>query len=201
MTISNINKYNSYTPAAKTTATESDTKTYADTSDYLSELQKQYPFAGGTSKIGNVSTSVSISSSLLRDCLNDPEKQAWLERNLAAIPDGVSKIANNPSGTLHQVSISIDAQGNVSSTSYGTFSSDSNESFLDRMLREAKEAAEEKAEKLVEKRAEEKSAARPQPYSFVAKADDVDSLLEQIQARMQNGFTGGGLQSSIDLRA
>ena len=201
MTISNINKYNSYTPAAKTTATESDTKTYADTSDYLSELQKQYPFAGGASKIGSVSTSVSISSSLLRDCLNDPEKQAWLERNLASIPDGVAMIANNPSGTLHQVSISIDAQGNVSSTSYGTFSSDSEESFLDRMLREVKEAAEERTENIAKKRVEEKSAAKTQPYSFVAKADDVDSLLEQIQARMQNGFAEGGLQSSIDLRA
>lgn len=200
MTIDNINKYNSYTPAAKTTATESDTKTYADTSDYLSELQKQYPFAGGTSKIGSVSTSVSISSSLLRDCLNDPGKQAWLEENLAAIPDGISKIANNGSGTLRQVSISIDAQGNVSSTSYGTFSSDSEESFLDRMLREAKEAADERAENIAKNRAEEKSAAKTQPYSFISKADDVDSLLEQIQARMQEGFTEGGLQSNFDLR-
>lgn len=58
---------------------------------------------------------VTVSNTLLRDCLNDPDKLSSLEQNLKAIPGMLEDIKKNlpKNGKLNSFSASIDADGNM----------------------------------------------------------------------------------------
>lgn len=67
-----------------------------------------------------VPTTVSVSGAFLKKCMNDPEKAAYLEENLAAIPECAKMAVNGSLGTLTSLSYQIDANGNITCISSGT---------------------------------------------------------------------------------
>ena len=105
-----------------------------------------------------VPTTVSVSSSFLRKCMNDPEKAKYLEENLAAIPDSILSSKSCCAGKVVNESYTIDANGNISATV--TLASGNGSDKVDEQEeKEAKRRAEKKAEeeKAAKRRAEKKA--------------------------------------------
>lgn len=88
--------------------------------DYAQALQKKYSYFNSSVTISGVPTSVSVSSSFLEKCAKDPEKAAYLEENLAAIPDCISSVKANCLGTITNVSYQIDSNGEITAIMSGT---------------------------------------------------------------------------------
>lgn len=158
------NAYGNYGTVAnnKTTQKESttnETKQYSNANEYANYLSEKYDFFGKQSSVYGVPTTVNVSEKFLQKCADDPEKAAWLEKNLASFAES-TKWANNylkglPGSPVRVYqSVTIDENGNMSMTSRSTNDPDG------RIAREnaEKKALErkEKAEKLAEKRAEKK---------------------------------------------
>ena len=182
------------------TRTEQIKTGYSNVNDYSKYLQSKYSYMNtGTTSMQGVPTTVSVSSAFLKKCMNDPEKAAYLEENLAAIPDCAASSVANCYGTLTNLSYMVDANGNISIAISGTSDPDG------RIARENAErkAKEQKAkeEKLEKKRAEEKEqeerlaemrAERKaegenlQSYEFKVVGKDVRDLTEKMIAAMKN---------------
>lgn len=88
--------------------------------DYAQALQKKYSYFNSSVRISGVPTSVSVSSSFLEKCAKDPEKAAYLEENLAAIPDCISSVKADCLGTITNVSYQIDSNGEITVMMSGT---------------------------------------------------------------------------------
>ena len=88
--------------------------------DFAQALQKKYSYFNSSVTISGVPTSVSVSSSFLEKCAKDPEKAAYLEENLAAIPDCISSVKANCLGTITNVSYQIDSNGEITVMMSGT---------------------------------------------------------------------------------
>jgi len=88
--------------------------------DYAKVLQKKYSYCNSSARINGVQTSVSVSSSFLEKCAKDPEKAAYLEENLAAIPDCISSLKAKCLGTITNVSYQIDSNGEITAIMSGT---------------------------------------------------------------------------------
>ncbi len=95
--------------------------------DYTKYLQGKYSYMNtGTTSMQGVPTTVSVSGVFLKKCMNDPEKQKYLEENLAAIPDSVKSLCNSvkmapgePSSDICYA-YKIDDNGNISMMSGST---------------------------------------------------------------------------------
>ena len=58
------------------------------TNDYSMYLQEKYSYMNtGTTSMQGVPVTVSVSGAFLKICMDNPEKAAYLEENLAAIPE------------------------------------------------------------------------------------------------------------------
>ena len=99
---------------------------YKNVNDYSKYLQEKYAYMNtGTTFMQGVPTTVTVSSVFLRKCNADSEKAAYLEENLAAIPqcirDSVNYIKGAPgSPVMTYCNISIDDSGNISMMSGST---------------------------------------------------------------------------------
>ncbi len=182
------------------TRTEQIKTGYSNVNDYSKYLQDKYSYMNtGTTSMQGVPTTVSVSSAFLKKCMNDPEKAAYLEENLAAIPDCAASSVANCYGTLTNLSYMVDANGNISIAISGTSDPDG------RIARENAErkAKEQKAkeEKLEKKRAEEKEqeerlaemrAKRKaesealQSHEITVVGNDVRDLTEKLVEAMAN---------------
>lgn len=89
-------------------------------SDYAQSLQKKFNYLNTSTTMNGIPTSVSVSPAFLEKCAQDPEKAAYLEENLAAIPDCVSSAKANCLGTVTNISYQIDSNGEITAIMSGT---------------------------------------------------------------------------------
>ena len=89
-------------------------------SDYAQSLQKRFNYLNTSTTMSGIPTSVSVSPAFLEKCAQDPEKAAYLEENLAAIPDCVSSAKANCLGTVTNISYQIDSNGEITAIMSGT---------------------------------------------------------------------------------
>lgn len=98
----------------KSTIKSSTTSNYKNLSDYTKYLSKTYSYYGKQALVSGVPTSVSVSNAFLSKCVKDPEKAKYLEENLGAINESVSRAKAGSLGKLVDVSYCIDDHGNIS---------------------------------------------------------------------------------------
>jgi len=154
MSITGVSNYtNTYASSTYQTNTQTQTKEKGTNSvnDYKDYLTDKYESMKGGSNY-----SVKVSNSIIREAAGDEKTAKWLEENLAAIPKAVENAmakAAADGSKMTNCSITINAKGEVSSTSSGIWSSETSSD-------KAKNALEEKLKlRREEKKAEEKKAA------------------------------------------
>ena len=193
---------------------------FKDVSDYTKYLQGKYDYMNsGKTSMQGIPVTVNVSPAFLQKCKNDPDKAAFLEENLAAIPDCI-KMGVNYSRNLGLVmtyeSVMIGENGNI--TMMGGCTNDPDGKI-------AKENAERKAEeerkakakiekRRAEERAEEKKAEKRRAEKKEAIKDagseettisvigtDVREMTQQLIQNMSIGTGNEGSIASFDLKA
>lgn len=148
--------------------------------------------------------------------MNDIEKAAYLEENLAAIPECAKMAVNGSLGTLTSLSYQIDDNGNITCISSGTNDPDGKIA-RENAKRKAKEkrAAEEKAanrrekkkaedEKTAKRRAERKEQAEKlaegrETGTFMVSATGTN--VKSVMQNLINTFSGTSIVGSFDIKA
>ncbi|MCR5452486.1 MAG: hypothetical protein K6F00_07670 [Lachnospiraceae bacterium] len=185
---------------------------FANVRDYTKYLQEKYSYMNvGEVSMKGIRSSVNVSPAFLDKCNKDPQKAAWLEENLAAIPGCTEKSIANCMGTLIAQGWEIDANGNMSAWSMGSSDPDGKiaKENAKRRVAEEKAAKEKQQKKLAEEKAQEKLDAKrraeieafKQDGSFMISAvgTDVKSVTEQFVSKMNAEATG--IISSFDAKA
>lgn len=98
----NIKKPAQRIAAAHGTAVKNEVQTgFKNVEDYTKYLQGKYSYvnSGPTTMLG-VPVTVNVPESYLQQCMNDPEKAAKLEKNLAGIPSSVQQSVNFTKGLM-----------------------------------------------------------------------------------------------------
>ena len=190
---------------------------FSNVNDYSKYLQEKYSYMNtGTTAMYGVPTTVNISSAFLKKCMNNPEKAAWLEENLAAIPNCAKSAVEYTKGmqgspVMTYFSVSVDENGNMTMMSGCTNDPDgkiARENALRKL--EKKKAAEEKAakrraekkeaeEELAERRAE-KAAERADDFEIKFTGSSIASITQIMTERMMSGNTSVSMTSGFDLK-
>ena len=181
---------------------------FKNTNDYSKYLQDKYSYMNtGTTSMHGVPTTVSVSDAFLKKCMDNPEKAAWLEENMAAIPKCNEIALSRCLGTVTNISYKIDANGNMTMAISGTSDPDGKIARENAQRKaEEKKAAEEKAAK---KRAEKKEAEEKLAEKRAEKADkfeitftgsSVESITQIMTERMMSGNTLVSMASGLDLK-
>ena len=193
---------------------------FKDVSDYTKYLQGKYDYMNsGKTSMQGIPVTVNVSPAFLQKCKNDPDKAAFLEENLAAIPDCIKMGVNyfrNLGLVMTYESVMIDENGNI--TMMGGCTNDPDGKI-------AKENAERKAEeerkaeakiekRRVEERAEEKKAekrraekkeaiegAGSEETTISVIGTDVREMTQQFIRNMSIGTGNEGSIASFDLKA
>lgn len=185
---------------------------FKNTNEYSKYLQEKYSYMNtGKTSIEGIPTSVNVSSTFLKKCMNDPEKAASLEKSLAAIPKCVNLAKTGCIGTITNLSYKIDANGNMSVAISGSSDPDGKIARENAQRKaEEKKAAEEKAakrraekkeaeEKLAEQRAE-KAAESAGKFELTFTGSSVESITQIMTERMMSGNTSASMTSGFDLK-
>lgn len=199
------------------TKTEEIKTGFSSVNDYSKYLQEKYDYMNtGTTSMQGVPTTVSVSNAFLKKCMNDPEKAAFLEENLAALPECAKSAVAGCQGTLTSLSYKIDDNGNISVAISGSSDPDGKIA-RENAARKAKEkkAAEEKAakrraekaaeEKAAEKRANKKAAEQARTatatdsYTVSASGTDIQAVTQKVIAASLGATapTGGSLNITV----
>ena len=65
---------------------------FKNTNDYSKYLQEKYSYMNtGSTSMQGVPVTVNVSGAFLKKCMDNPEKAAYLEENLAAIPECIKR--------------------------------------------------------------------------------------------------------------
>ncbi len=88
--------------------------------DHAQALKEKFSYFNSSASISGIPTSVSVSPSFMEKCAKDPEKAAFLEENLAAIPECVSSVKANCLGTVTNISYQFDGNGEITVIMSGT---------------------------------------------------------------------------------
>lgn len=88
--------------------------------DHAQALKEKFSYFNSSASISGIPTSVSVSPSFLEKCAKDPEKAAFLEENLAAIPECISSVKANCLGTVTNISYQFDGNGEITVIMSGT---------------------------------------------------------------------------------
>ena len=162
-----------------------------------------------------IPVTVSVSGAFLKQCMDNPEKAAYLEENLAAIPEciksSVNYIKNAPGNpVMTYCNVSIDENGNISMTSGSTNDSDGKiaKENTEKKAEEKKEAeeklakrrAERKAveEKLAEMRAE--NATESKEFTVTFTGSSVESITQIMTERMMSSNSSVPMTSGFDFK-
>ena len=161
----------------------------------------------GKTSMQGVPTTVSVSDAFLKKCMDNPEKAAWLEENMAAIPKCNEIAVSRCLGTVTNISYKIDANGNMSMAISGTSDPDGK---IDRenaqRKAQEKKVAEEKAAK---KRAEKKKAEEELAEKRIENVDrfeirftgsSVESITQIMTQRMMSSDASASVTSGLDLK-
>lgn len=188
---------------AKQTSSEVSDKSYASAADYAKELAKRFDYFGRQTKIDGVPTTVSVSPAFLEKCRNDPEKQRYLESNLAAMKQGVEYcsrrtrlLPGNP--VMTHASYSVDANGNI--TMSGGCTNDPDGKIVRENAEKRARKQKEEAARLVrlrekrqaERRANEKVKEKGRKVEYRATGRNVTQLTDSLLRQM------GGLDARED---
>lgn len=185
---------------------------FKNTNDYSKYLQEKYSYMNtGKTSIEGIPTSVNVSSAFLKKCMDNPEKAAWLEENMAAIPKCNEIALSRCQGTITNISYKVDDNGNMSMVISGTNDPDGKIARENAKRKaEEKKAAEEKAakrraekkeaeEKLAEKRAET-VAESADKFELTFTGSSVESITQIMTERMMSGNTSASMTSGFDLK-
>ncbi|MBR1743870.1 MAG: hypothetical protein IJ733_18815 [Lachnospiraceae bacterium] len=181
--------------------------------NYSKYLQEKYDYMNaGTMSMKGIPTTVNVSSAFLKKCMDNPEKAAWLEENVAAIPKCNEVALSRCLGTLTNISYKIDANGNMSMAISGTNDPDGKIARENAKRKvEEKKAAEEKAAKRREKEKEEHERIEKQRAKRSGKEDKADefkisiigtnvrSMTTQLTEKLSSGDLNGVI--GIDIKA
>ena len=186
---------------------------FKNTNDYSKYLQEKYSYMNtGKTSMQGVPVTVSVSGAFLKQCMDNPEKAAYLEENLAAIPECIKRsveytktMPGNP--VMTYCNVSFDENGNITMTSGCTNDPDGKIARENAQRKaEEKKAAEEKAakrraekkeaeEKLVEKRAE-----KADKFEITFTGSSVESITQIMTERMMFGNTSVPTTSGFDFK-
>ena len=190
---------------------------FKNTNDYSKYLQEKYSYMNtGKTSMQGVPVTVSVSGAFLKQCMDNPEKAAYLEENLAAIPECIKRSVEYTktmpgSPVMTYCNVSFDENGNITMTS-GCTNDPDGKIARENAQRKAQEkkAAEEKAakrraekkeaeEKMAEKRAEkaDKSAGK---FELTFTGSSVESITQIMTERMMSGNTSVYMTLALDLK-
>ena len=185
---------------------------FKNTNDYSKYLQEKYSYMNtGKTSMQGVPTTVSVSDAFLKKCMDNPEKAAWLEENMAAIPKCNEIALSRCLGTVTNICYKIDANGNMTMAISGTSDPDGKIARENAQRKaEEKKAAEEKAakrrtekkeaeEKLVEKRAE-KAAESAGKFELTFTGSSVESITQIMTERMLSSNAVAPTTSGFDMK-
>ena len=185
---------------------------FKNTNDYSKYLQEKYSYMNtGKTSMQGVPTTVSVSDAFLKKCMDNPEKAAWLEENMAAIPKCNEIALSRCLGTVTNICYKIDANGNMTMAISGTSDPDGKIARENAQRKaEEKKAAEEKAakkrtekkeaeEKLAEKRAE-KAAESAGKVELTFTGSSVESITQIITERMLSSNVVAPTTSGFDMK-
>lgn len=181
--------------------------------DYSRYLQEKYDYMNkGTVSMQGVPTTVTVSNAFLEKCKDDPQKAAWLEENLAAIPNCAKMAVGACLGTLTSLQYMCDENGNLSVAISGSSDPDGKIAKENAKRKAAEErAAKEKTErKRAEKKAEreriKKHRARmaeeddtTEDFNISIVGTDIRSITAQLSEKAGFGAMNGIV--GIDLKA
>ncbi len=190
---------------------------FKNTNDYSKYLQEKYSYMNtGKTSMQGVPVTVSVSGAFLKKCMDNPEKAAYLEENLAAIPECIKRSVEYTktmpgSPVMTYCNVSFDENGNITMTS-GCTNDPDGKIARENAQRKAQEkkAAEEKVakrraekkeaeEKLAEKRAE-KAAESVGKFELTFTGSSVESITQIMTERMMSGNTSVSMTSGLDLK-
>lgn len=194
---------------------------FKDVADYTKYLQGKYDYMNsGKTSMQGVPVTVSVSPAFLEKCKGDPEKAAFLEENLAAIPDCIKMGVNyfrNLGLVMTYESVMIDDNGNI--TMMGGCTNDPNgkiakenaERKAEEERKERAKAEKRRAEEMAEeKRAEKRRAERKEAIEGTESREttisligtDIREMTNQLIRNMNFGAEGDGDSVvSFDLKA
>ena len=186
---------------------------FQNTIDYSKYLQEKYSYMNtGTTSMQGVPVTVSVSGAFLKKCMDDPEKAAYLEENLAAIPECIKRSVEYTktmpgSPVMTYCNVLFDETGNITMISGCTNDPDGKiaRENAQRKLEE-KKAAEEKAakkraekneakEKLAERRAEETD-----DFEIRFTGSSVERITQIMTERLQSGSSSVPATSGFDMK-
>ena len=175
---------------------------FKNTNDYSNYLQEKYSYMNaGTTSMQGIPVTVSVSGAFLKQCMDNPEKAAYLEENLAAIPEciksSVNYIKNAPGNpVMTYCNVSIDENGNISMTSGSTNDLDGKiaKENTEKKVEEKKEAE----EKLAEMRAE--NATESKEFTVTFTGSSVESITQIMTERMMSSNSSVPMTSGFDFK-
>ena len=194
---------------------------FKDVADYTKYLQGKYDYMNsGKTSMQGVPVTVSVSPAFLEKCKGDPEKAAFLEENLAAIPDCIKMGVNyfrNLGLVMTYESVMIDDNGNITmiggctNDPDGKIAKENAERKAEEERKERAKAEKRRAEEMVEeKRAEKRRAERKEAIEGTESREttisligtDIREMTNQLIRNMNSGAEGdGGSVVSFDLKA
>lgn len=183
---------------------------FKNVDNYSKYLQEKYDYMNaGTVSMKGIPTTVNVSGAFLKKCKDDPEKAAYLEENLKAIPDCVKSLCSAVSAApgspvVTYASYNIDENGNISCTSGSTNDPDgkiarenakkkAEENRADKEKIEKKRAEKKAEQERIEKRRAEKDRAeqKTEELTISAVGTDVKSITSQLINSISSGITNG----------
>ncbi len=193
---------------------------FKDVADYTKYLQGKYDYMNsGKTSMQGIPVTVNVSPAFLQKCKNDPDKAAFLEENLAAIPDCIKMGVNyfrNLGLVMTYESVMIDENGNITmmggctNDPDGKIAKENAERKVEEERKEKAKAekrrAEERAEekKAEKRRAEKKEAiegAGLEETTISVIGTDVREMTQQLIQNMSIGTGNEGSIASFDLKA
>lgn len=194
---------------------------FKDVADYTKYLQGKYDYMNsGKTSMQGVPVTVSVSPAFLEKCKGDPEKAAFLEENLAAIPDCIKMGVNyfrNLGLVMTYESVMIDDNGNITmmggctNDPDGKIAKENAERKAEEERKERAKAEKRRAEEMAEeKRAEKRRAERKEAIEGTESREttisligtDIREMTNQLIRNMNFGAEGdGGSVVSFDLKA
>ena len=185
-----------------------------NTNDYSKYLQEKYSYMNaGTTSMQGVPVTVSVSAAFLKKCMSNPEKAAFLEENLAAIPECIKRSVEYTktmpgSPVMTYSNVSFDENGNITMTSGCTNDPDGKiaRENARRKLAEKKASEEKVAKRRAEKREvgeklAEKQAEKTDKFEITFGGASVKSITQIMTERMMLGNTSVLMTSGLDLKA
>ena len=191
---------------------------FKNTNEYSKYLQEKYSYMNtGKTSMQGVPVTVSVSEAFLKKCMDNPEKAAYLEENLSAIPECIKRsveytktMPGNP--VMTYCNVSFDEDGNITMMSGCTNDPDGKiaRENAQRKLEEKKVAEEKAAKRRAVKKEDEKKLAEKHAEKAIESADkfemtftgsSVKSITQIMTERMMSSNSSVLMTSGFDVKA